>query len=139
MENREDIHEAKEKEFVMFFLRIVLLVMVVLFTFSPLQAGEQTQDQWTKYMTQNLPSVFCSPNQYYRECYDISQEDCKEAISDIAEACIDQNIENMPDVFTIKESRHWGPLIEKCIDEEYSRLNSDQRIDSQYCKDLTGN
>lgn len=122
----------------MIFLRIVILAMVVLFLFSPLQAGEQTQEQWVEYMTQNLPSVFCNPNQYYRECYEITQEECKEAISDIAEGCIDKNIENLPDIFTIKESRHWGPLLEKCIDEEYSRLYSDQRIDSQYCKDLTG-
>ena len=118
------------------FLRNVIFITTFLFLYSLAQAGDLTQEQWIDYMTKNLPIVFCNPNQYYRECFEFTQEECRENITFAIENCIDKNLDQMPEMFTIKSSRKWGSILEKCVDEEYVNTYSDQRIDNEYCRSI---
>ena len=110
--------------------------MIFLFPFSLAQARDLTQEQWINFIIKNLPIVSCNPNQHYRECYEFTQEECKDNVTFALGNCIDKNLEQMPEVFTIKLSRQWGSILEKCVDEEISSTYLDQLIDNEYCRSI---
>jgi hypothetical protein len=104
--------------------------------FSLSYAADLTQDQWVSFMVRNLPSVFCQPGQFYIDCYEVTKEECVDAASSATEACIDNRLQELPEIFTYKESRHWGSIIEKCVDQEYSSTYIDQKKDTEECKEV---
>ena len=118
------------------FLRTVIFTVTILFSFSLAHAGDLTQEQWIDYMTVNLPKVYCKSDQNYRVCYDVTQEECADTVSSTAQDCTDKKTDELPFVFTFKESRHWGSIIEKCIEAVYDETFAEQRIDGENCGDI---
>lgn len=112
-----------------FFLAISLL-------FTPACAGDLTQERWISIMIRNLPKVFCAKDQFYRVCYDVSQEDCLDAVAQATADCIDENLSLLPEAFAYKDIRHWGPVIENCIDKDYIETYVDFYVDSEECKNM---
>ena len=113
-----------------------VFLFVLIFSFSVSHAADLTQDQWISFMTKNMPTVFCKPDQYYLDCYEVAKEECKDTVAFAVQACIANHIRELPDSFSYKESRHWGAIIEKCVDEEYSRTFSNQKKDTPECKEI---
>lgn len=105
-------------------------------SFSIGQAADLTQDRWRDFMTKNMPSLFCKPDQYYRECYEVTPEECQNAVAFAVEACIADHIQELPDIFTYTDSRRWGAVIEKCVDAEYTITFGNQKIDTDACKEI---
>ena len=118
------------------FLRSVIIFVLIVFPFSQAQARDLTQEQWIEFMTKNLPTVFCDPSQYYRECFEVTQEECKDMVTLFIGNCIDKNIMAMPETFDLKESRTWGSILEKCVDEIYVNTYTNLRIDNEYCSSI---
>ena len=87
-------------------------------------------------MTKNMPALFCKPGQYYIDCFDVTKQECEETTSFAVEACITNHTQELPDIFSYDESRRWGAIIEKCVDEYYNRAFSNQKIDTQECQEI---
>ena len=104
--------------------------------FSVSHAADLLQDQWINFMTQNMPALFCKSDQYYRYCYEVTKEECEDTAAFAVQACIANHLQELPDIFTYAESRHWGAIIEKCVDEEYSQTFSNQKKDTPECKEI---
>ena len=113
-----------------------LFLCILIFSFGSGQAADLTQERWINFMTKNMPSLFCKPDQYYRDCYEVTKEECEDTASFAVEACIANYIQDLPDIFSYEESRKWGAVIEKCVDEEYERTYSNQKKDTQECKEI---
>jgi len=113
----------------------VFFFVLILF-FSVSHAADMAQDQWISFMTKNMPTAFCKSDQYYRDCYEVTKEECEDTAAFAVEACIANHIQELPDIFSYEESRKWGAIIEKCIDEEYSRTFSNQKMDTPECKEI---
>jgi len=112
-----------------------VFLFVWILSFSVGHAADLTQEQWIKFMTQNMPALFCKTDQYYRDCYEVTQEECESTAAFAVEACISSHIQELPDIFSYEESRKWGALIEKCVDEEYSQTLSGQKKDTPECQE----
>ena len=84
-------------------------------------------------MVKGLPAAFCSPDQFYRTCFELTAQECVETVTSAAEDCLDRFADDLPETFTFKEGRKWGPMIEKCIDETYVRETASLKIDSPEC------
>ena len=116
-------------------LRSIFLFGLLL-SFSISSAADLTQDQWINFMTKNMPALFCKPDQYYRDCYEVTKEECEDTAAFAVQACITNHMQELPDIFSYEESRRWGGIIEKCVDEEYSRTFSNQKKDTEECKEI---
>jgi len=115
-------------------LKGVLFVLILSFSVS--HAADLAQDRWIGFMTKNMPALFCKPDQYYRDCYEVTKEECEDTAAFAVQACIANHIQELPDFFSYEASRQWGATIEKCVDEEYSRTFSNQKKDTQECKEI---
>ena len=113
-----------------------VMFFILICSFSICQAADMTQDQWANYMTQNMPALFCKPDQYYLDCYEVDKEACEDTAAFAVDACISNHIQELPDSFSYNESRKWGAIIEKCVDTEYSRTFSIQKKDTQECNKI---
>ena len=112
------------------------LLFVWIFSFSVGQAADLAQDRWLDFMTKNMPTAFCKSGQYYLDCYEVTKEECEDTASFAVETCIGKHIQTLPEFFSYEESRKWGAIIEKCVDEEYSRTFGNQKMDTPECKEI---
>ncbi|MEW6670583.1 MAG: hypothetical protein AB1427_02715 [Thermodesulfobacteriota bacterium] len=87
-------------------------------------------------MTKNMPGLFCKAGQYYRDCFDVTKKECEDTAALTIELCILNHSQELPDIFTYDESRRWGSIVEKCVDEEYNRSFSNQKKDTPECNEI---
>lgn len=111
-------------------------LIIVIGFFSVCHAADLTQDRWTDFMTKNMPALFCKPDQYYLDCYEVTKEECEETAAFAVEACISTHLQELPDIFSYEESRRWGSIIEKCVDAEYIRTFGNQKKDTPECNEF---
>ena len=114
----------------------MMIIMIIVFPLSLAKTADLTQEQWINFMINSLPAVFCNPSQYYRECFEVIQDECKDTVTFAVINCIVNNVIEIPATFDLKESRKWGSIIEKCVDQEYVDNHANQRIDNEYCNSI---
>jgi len=115
-------------------LRTAIYIMVIWFPFGWAQAEDYTQEQWVDYVYRTLPGAFCGADQYFRQCFEADEAECKDRVLSVLEDCIDRSIPEIPEVLSFDQRRHWGSVIEKCLEKDYVSNYGDFLIDSEQCK-----
>ncbi|HKJ18730.1 MAG TPA: hypothetical protein VJ984_15355 [Xanthomonadales bacterium] len=117
-------------------LRICCLTMIL---FSmPLKAVEVPKADWIEHLKSIIPTVFCSSEQYFRQCFDVTIEQCEEAMSSSARVCIANLEDQIPEMLVQPDDgTHWGNVIGQCIGASYDQVHKDQRSRDPSCVDPT--
>lgn len=98
---------------------------------------EIPKDHWIDTMSTLLPVEFCKPTTYFRECFEISQEECEEVVGSAARVCLNKFKKEIPDAISSREeSADWGEVVGECAGGILEITFIEQRIDSEKCKDL---
>ncbi|VAW69574.1 hypothetical protein MNBD_GAMMA09-2529 [hydrothermal vent metagenome] len=113
-----------------------IAIKLFMFLFLPLSgnAVDINKSDWVNNMSTALPSVFCSSRQYFRQCYDVTSQECQSTTISVTEICINNNIRNIPDVIIQpKDSTYWGTIIGQCAGKAYQLTLVSKRINSEKC------
>jgi hypothetical protein len=114
-----------------FFLTVALAAM------SSFSFGQDiSKDMWMGQMRAALPSAFCSAEQIFRQCYSVSESQCKMVAADATDACLKQFERRIP--ATLKQpvdGRYWGEQVGMCAGNAYGVTLFKQKINSAKCRD----
>lgn len=92
-----------------------LLVVVILVLSNSTFGAEVDKEIWIDHMTTALPTLFCNPSQYFRQCFNVSAEQCEEVAVSAARICLDKNRSQIPNTLVQPEDgNHWGTIIGRC-------------------------
>ena len=87
-------------------------------------------------MSTVLPTVFCQANQYFRQCFDVSQAECKETALSATRVCLQKYKDKIPDTLVQpKDGTYWGRIVGSCAGEAYELTLRKKRIGNQKCND----
>ena len=111
-----------------------IFVMVIWFPLGGAQAEDYTQEQWVDYIYRTFPGVFCGADQYFVQCFEADENECKDRLLGVIEECIEKSILEMPEVLSFDQRRHWGSVVEKCVENDYASNYADFLIDTEQCK-----
>jgi hypothetical protein len=112
------------------FSMAALLMLLAL----PAQA-EVGRDAWVDSMSTALPTAFCQSQQYFMQCFKVSQQECVDSATAATRVCLEKNRSKMPAVFTREDGRQWGGVVGGCAGEAYEISLINRRIDSDRCND----
>jgi hypothetical protein len=102
-------------------------------------ATAQTQNQvtaeaWTASMIQTLPDFFCQSDQYFMQCFEVSQEECRSATKQQAERCLSELADQIPALLTMPEDgRKWGTDVGRCAGIGYDQQLAEQKSSAPRC------
>ncbi len=115
--------------------RVIRLFVFFFIPFS-VNAVDINKSDWIKNMSAALPAVFCNSRQYFRQCFNISAQECKNTTASVTQVCISKNISHIPHILVQPEDgTYWGTIIGKCVAEAYQVTLAKKRIDNTKCND----
>jgi hypothetical protein len=121
---------------VMNFKSSAFLGLVLFCTAIPANADDVSKVDWMNAMSTALPTYFCQSNQYFRQCFQVTQIECEETAFSATRICLQKYTEIIPAVLTQPEDgMHWGSIIGSCAGEAYEVTFQKRRINSIECND----
>jgi hypothetical protein len=126
-----------KRDMMCLWIRSTLVILFLLCMATVVNAGDVRKDVWINAMSTALPTAFCQSNQYFRQCFEVSQIACEETASSATRICLNKYRAEIPDVLNQpKDGTHWGSIIGKCAGEAYEMALLKKRINSEACNNI---
>jgi len=118
-----------------------IIMTIGMISISTVSLGQEpTKDTWLALMRAGLPSAFCTSEQIFRQCFSVSESQCKMTATEATDACIKQYERRIPERFnSAKEAGDWGSELGMCAGNAYGFILKKQEINSIKCKEVTLN
>lgn len=113
-----------------------IIFLTVLLMSAQVSAVEIAKSEWMDRMTTGLPAYFCQSDQYFRQCFEVSAEQCEEAMSSATRLCLAKYSDEIPEVLVQPDAgTSWGSVVGRCVGETYDVTNAQKRKMDAVCMD----
>ncbi|MBF0472295.1 MAG: hypothetical protein HQK91_10950 [Nitrospirae bacterium] len=120
------------------FISISLFTVIVLFTTSiPAKAVDVQKDNWVEAISTAFPVIFCQDDQYFRQCFNVTQSECEKVVLSATKVCSEKNIDKIPNILhQPDDGRYWGSYIGKCVASTFDLVYNNKFTNSSKCQDM---
>lgn len=119
-----------------FFKRSLFIAVSVAVVPVSASASEISREDWMDSMSIALPAIFCQPEMYFRQCFDVTQTKCEETAVSVTRICLEKNKEKIPETLQQpQDGTSWGRVIGACAGESFELVLQKDRISNQKCDD----
>ncbi len=78
-----------------------------------------------------LPGHTCREGQYFRECFDVTGEQCNDTMTSLFDACLERYRDRLSDTIKLLgEGSRWGQVLGSCAGSQYDMERRSERIHS---------
>ncbi len=114
----------------------ILVLTLVLLISASAHSGEVSKEAWLDGMSTALPTAFCQRDQYFRQCFEVSQTECEETAMSATRVCLQKYKDKIPNtLIQPKDGSYWGRIVGSCAGEAYEITLRKKRISNQKCND----
>jgi hypothetical protein len=119
-----------------FMKRILSMGLFIMIASTSVMANEVSKDDWINGMSTALPAYFCKADQYFRQCFNVTQIECEETALSATRICLARNKEKIPlRLRQPEDGAKWGTGIGRCAGTAYEIALQKKRISSSKCND----
>jgi hypothetical protein len=122
-------------------MKTTALLFILLFSTSQTaHAADTVVDKfaWLEAMKTRLPNAFCGESQYFRKCFNVTEDQCIEVSLRATAICMQSIADQMPaELHQPVDGTNWGSKLGKCAGEGYEASLAKSKIDSADCKDMS--
>jgi len=112
----------------------VSIFLIIMTLSTSLLAVDVKRDDWVSAMTSGLPTAFCNSSQYFRQCFNVTAQECEATASSATRVCINKNKSKIPSILhQPKDGTHWGTVIGSCAGEAYEMALLKKRFRNSKC------
>mgnify|MGYP001019981459 CR=1 FL=1 len=104
----------------------------------PTLAAAQTapKKEWLEHVEKNMPVAFCTQQAYFRQCFNVTVQECEAAATSATRDCIDKHGPDVPSSLALpRDGQRWGGVIGKCAGTATELSMMKKRINSARCND----
>lgn len=115
----------------------IFLALIFVVGSNSVFAGESMEKgQWIKSMKDSLPSYACQEDQYFRKCFNISEQVCRNSLVESFSSCLKKVENEIPNTIEMPEkSEYWGQRIGSCAGSLFEEKLKSKKVDSGRCND----
>ncbi len=115
------------------FLPAVFTLLLVV----PANGAEVSKGAWIKGMMRALPAAFCKDKMYFRQCFEVSQQDCIDVAALATESCLEQISSKLPEILVQpKDGAKFGRTVGGCAGQKYEQALKSRFTDTARCRDV---
>ncbi len=105
---------------------------------AELAAQTVSRMDWLVSTMTSLPTAMCQADQYFRQCFGVSEDKCMEVMRLATRSCLDEHEAELPIVFVLpRDGARWGTVVGSCAGSGYEvTLKGRRRNDLKRCNDL---
>lgn len=102
----------------------------------PAFSAEVPRDEWANAVRSALPTKFCQPKHYYRQCFRVTAQECKGVAASATRTCLTKIKNDIPAIFTQpRDGTVWNSVLITCVTRAYESAFMQKHIDSKICND----
>jgi len=124
-------------------IRKTILILQLLISVWPIfflpdsVAEEVSKEIWEEAMKRQLPVTFCQSMEFFRQCFEVNDDQCIEAVSLAARICMHKYTNRIPDVLQQpNDGAKWGNIVGQCVGENYFETMSRKYKDTPECTEM---
>lgn len=105
---------------------------------APADAAQvETVTKWMEGMKSVLPSLFCKDGSYFRECFQISAQECETEAIRVTRVCIESKRDELIKNFkpTEADGKKWGEKVGECAGAAFEISYKEKRKNNPKCDD----
>jgi hypothetical protein len=115
---------------------VSLGLLLLIASTSTSTANEVSKDDWINSMSTELPAYFCYADQYFRQCFNVTQAECEETALSTIRICLAQNKDKIPARLRQPiDGTKWGAIIGNCAGSAYEITLQKKRLNNSECND----
>jgi hypothetical protein len=110
----------------------------ILMMLAPVGAGAATvaKQTWIDGMSTAIPTMFCTPNHYFRQCFSVTAAECEETSASAARVCLNKHKDEIPGVLQQpQDGQRLGTVIGQCAGSAYEVTLIKKRSNNPKCSD----
>lgn len=117
---------------------VLSIIFYIVTTYSVIGfATEVDKEYWVDSMKSALPKTFCESIHFFRQCFEVNEEQCIETASLATKICLHQYINQIPDALNQpKDGAKWANIIGQCAGENYRQTLKRKFKDTAECNDI---
>ncbi|MEI7968693.1 MAG: hypothetical protein WCJ69_06875 [Betaproteobacteria bacterium] len=116
--------------------RTTFVLLAVLAAPHSVRAADVDRTEWMRGMEAALPEFFCQPRQYFRQCFRVSDADCRKLAASTARTCLERYRPDLPPrLAQPADGIRWGNAVGSCAGTAYEKALSSRRVSSAKCND----
>lgn len=119
-------------------MSVLVIAINLLSLLKPVPPKETTvtRKAWIEAVRTALPTAFCKPDAYFRQCFDVTQETCEDTARSATRTCLADVQKDLPEVFKQPEDgQKWGSKVGACVGQAYELAHLSKRVHSEKCDD----
>lgn len=117
-------------------MRIVWAFLALALLSMPTHAQQVAKEAWLESMEIIIPTFFCKEDQYFRQCFEVSVQECEEVAASSARVCIGRLGSEVPAVLQLPQDGNlWGTRLGSCAGTAYEGVLAEKRISTPKCND----
>jgi hypothetical protein len=108
--------------------------LFILIASTSIMANEVSKNDWINGMSTAVPAYFCKADQYFRQCFKVTQTECEETALSTTRICLAENKDKIPARLRQPEDgTRWGTVIGSCAGTAYEIALQKKRISNSKC------
>lgn len=112
---------------------IALLTILVVHSSAHAQLRVNAED-WMVGMMETLPNHFCQDDQYFMQCFDVTESECQSVSTRQAQRCLDKFADQLPAQLTMPDDgRQWGVDVGRCAGVGYDLQLAERKLAGPRC------
>lgn len=113
------------------------LFIIQLAAVNASNATEVSKEYWMDAMKTALPATFCKSEQFFRQCFNVTVDECEKSVTLATRLCLHKYINQIPDtLLQPKDGAKWANIIGQCVGEGYQTSLSTKFKDTHRCNDI---
>lgn len=102
---------------------------------APISAQNQLDSQiWMAGMVETLPDFFCQDDQYFMQCFEVRQAECREVTRRLTEGCLEEVTDRIPALLDMPDDgRQWGTEVGRCAGIGYDAELAERKRTTPAC------
>ena len=113
--------------------KIIILLIASFSIATNSYAQNISKSDWITYVQKALPGVICQSDQYFRQCFNVSDNNCLQVARKASLDCLSNEAPNIPKILDFIVGEQWGNIIETCVGGEYEERFSDKKSKAPQC------
>ena len=115
-------------------INVLCGLMLACLSASATSQVQVESEAWMAGMEESLPAYFCQSDQYFMQCFNVTQDECTSVTKQETRRCLDELAEQIPAVLEMPhEGRKWGTDVGRCAGSAYDRVMAEQRRNEPRC------
>lgn len=99
-------------------------------------AQQVSAKAWIDHMKAMMPAEVCQEGMYFMACFNVTAQQCNEAMSEHTDACVEQYRAQIPETLQLPaDGTRWGQVLGSCAGGRFEMQLLKEKVQSAKCND----